>query len=308
MSTDTFAGLESPDLSIVVAAWRDPLGLTACLEALAVQTDSRCEVIVVAGFEKTDAIPEGSCLTWIADDGGLLVPQLWARGITAARGNVVALTTSHFLPHPEWVSNIRSTHGRVDSFGVGGPIDPPRGRSAVDWATYFLRYSNYFHLKREQTVHEIAGDNAAYRRAELRAHRAVIADGFWEPDFHRAVLRAGGTLTFNPDIRVTQQASYPVHVFMGQRLRHGRQFGFSRVHGRGPAARLFRVATGVLVPAVLYAKIATRVARSGRDVGAFLRAMPVLIMFILAWSVGEVWGYLSRTGVEQGSSAPSEIA
>jgi hypothetical protein len=286
-------------LSIVVAAWLKADGLAACLDALHRQAGETCEVIVAAGFPRPDSIPRVLNQTWLDAGADLLIPQLWSRGISVARGDVVALTTSRFLPARGWTTAIRDSHARLDSFGVGGPVDPPRGGRAVDWATFFLRYSNYLHLDTERAVHEIAGDNASYKRSAIDAHRDVISDGFWEPDFHRVAMAAGGTLTFTPDMRVTQQGSFPVAVFVGQRLHHGRQFGFSRVDGKGVTVRLLRAASGVLVPLVLMAKVVGRVARSRRDYGPFLWAFPLLWLFVLAWSTGEMWGYLSRSGVEE---------
>lgn len=286
-----------PDLSVVVAAWLDADGLSQCLEALRKQADETCEIIVAASFPQPDREASAAGVQWMDEGPDLLIPQLWSRGISKSTGSVVALTTSHFLPDRTWIETIRSGHLRLDSFGIGGPVDPPRGGSSIDWATFFLRYSNYLHLEGEQTVHEIAGDNASYKRSALDAHGEVIRDGFWEPEFHRAAHATGGSLTFTSAMRVTQQRSFPLRVFLGQRFSHGRQFGFDRVAGRGAPIRFARVATAPLVPFVLLGKIVIRVLRSRRDLGPFLAALPVLTLFIVAWSTGEAWGYLSRSGV-----------
>ena len=230
---------------------------------------------------------------WLDADPALMIPQLWSLAMAEAHGSIVAITTAHFLPAPNWIAAMHELHARHDAVGIGGPIDPPRGGGATDWATYFLRYSNYFHLDREQEVRDIAGDNASYKRASLEAHRDAIADGFWEPDFHRLVLAEGKTLRFSPAIRMMQHASFGVRLFCAQRLHHGREFGASRVRGKGLPMRLLRAASGVLVPFVLLGKIVLRVLRSRRDFWPFLKSLPVLVTFILAWTLGEVAGYLS---------------
>jgi hypothetical protein len=283
-----------PALSVVIAVPEGAAGLVHCLRAVCEQADVDTEVIVASGMDSPavlDALPDR--VRWVRLGEGLLVPQLWAEGMKRARGRFVAITTSHFTPAADWVETIRRAHERLDSAGIGGRIDPPRGGSAVAWATYFLRYSDYLACDREQTATDIPGDNASYERAALQAHGDAIRDGFWEPEFHRLILAEGRKLTFVPAMRVRQSASYPFRAFCRQRLHHGRQFGLDRVRGKGGAWRLLRAASGPLIPWVFLAKIAGRVARSRRHLGPFLASSPVLLAFLMCWVTGEVWGYLT---------------
>jgi hypothetical protein len=66
-----------------------------------------------------------------------------------------------------------------------------------------------------------------------------------------------------------------------------------RVSGRHFLMRIARVLTSPLIPATLLGKILWRVVRSGRDFGQFVICLPVLVVFALAWTLGETWGYLS---------------
>jgi len=280
--------------------------LVDCLQAVCAQADDETEVIVASGIEPPgDLMARFPRARWRLLGKGLLVPQLWARGMAEARGRFVAITTAHFTPAADWVDTIRRAHARSGSAGIGGRIDPPRAGSAVDWATYFLRYSNYLAQDREETVTDIAGDNASYERTALEAHRDAIREGFWEPDFHRLLFAEGRTLTFVPAMRLTQRSSYPFAAFCRQRLHHGRQFGSARVSGKGWVTRLLRVASAPLIPGVFLAKIVSRVVRSRRDLGPFLVSSPILLAFLLSWVTGEVWGYLSRPGfLATGSQRP----
>ena len=47
------------------------------------------------------------------------------------------------------------------------------------------------------------------------------------------------------------------------------------------------------VPFVLFARIARRVLQTPGYLGAFVSSLPPLLGFILAWSAGELLGYLS---------------
>jgi hypothetical protein len=290
----------SVELSIIVAVWKDAAGLERCLAAFLEQLDDACELIVAAGVELPAAPPSDLRVRWLRLPETLLIPELWSRGMEPAEGRHVAITTAHFEPAPNWVRAVRSAHARLDAVGIGGPIDAPRGGSAKDWATYFLRYSSTFHLAGERSVLDIHGDNASYDTAALRHHWAAIARGFWEPNFHRLVLAEGRTLAWVPAMRVTQRASYPFGAFCRQRLLHGREFGSSRVRGNGLGVRLVRLLLSPLIPFVFLTKITGRVLKSRRDVPAYLYSFPVLFAFVLVWAFGEAWGYLAPIPADPG--------
>jgi hypothetical protein len=282
-----------PGVSVVVATWRDAAGLGDCLDALAPQRNGTDEVIVVSTVPTDDLRPLYPWASWLSAPATLLIPHLWSLGIAAARRDVVALTTAHFVPAPDWIAVIGSAHARLQSPAVGGPIDPPRNGRLVDWATYFLRYSAYLGYEREQTVPDLAGDNASYKRASILSHPELLRDGFWEQEFHARLRSLGQTLVFVPALRVRLQRSLGFGPFLGQRLRHGREFGLARLSGRSAAWRAAAIAVSPLIPAIVLAKVARRVLRSGRALGPFLAALPLLSAFALAWAAGEASAYVA---------------
>lgn len=285
--------MSEPTLSVVIAAWPDLAGLADSLEALAAQRDPDTEVLVASAAAPARELgARFSWVHWVEADPECLIPHLWGRGIARARGATIAITTAHFTASPGWIAAIRSAHRRLEAPAIGGPIEPPRHGGVVDWATYFLRYNSFLAYHREQVVPDIAGDNASYKRAAFEAHADLLRDGFWELDLHRRLRAAGKSILFVPEIRLTQRRSFGFCRFLGQRFRHGTQFGRSRLQGRSFLVRALAVAASPLIPLVFLGKIVGRVARSGRDLGPFLWALPVLISFLLAWSLGEAWGYL----------------
>jgi len=279
-------------LSIVIAVWRDLAGLSQCLESLDDQCDTDVEVIVVS----TEPIPveisaRFSQTQWCELAAEALIPMLWARGMSLATGELIAITTSQFRPAADWVAQIRAAHDRLSAPAIGGAIDPPEGRGATAWATYFLRYSQYLRYRDEQVVDELAADNASYKRGILSPD--ALHHGFWELEFHRQLQAAGEFLVYVSRIRVRQQASYGFWGFVSQRLRHGRKFGRDRARTWGLARRAAYLCAFPLIPIILLGKIVTRIGRGGRYFGQLAAALPVLCCFIAAWALGEAWGYLS---------------
>jgi hypothetical protein len=281
-------------VSIVIAAWPDATGLSNCLSALEAQRDEQTEVIAALTINPlAELVTRFAWVQWLDPTPDALIPNLWSKGMAAASGEIVAITIAHFVAAFDWLEQIRQAHRRLDSAGIGGPIDPPRGGSAVDWATYFLRYSNYFKYEQEQIVTDIPGDNASYKREVIAAHWESISEGFWEPEFHRLLLVAGQSLTFVPGIRVTQRASFGIRRFCAQRLSHGRHFGRDRMRDKSWMFRLASLVAAPLIPVMLLRKIVRRLTRKRSYLGPFLASLPVMLLFIVSWALGEAWGYVS---------------
>jgi hypothetical protein len=281
-----------PTLSIVVAVWWRPDSLEECLRALSPQIKAGVEVLVVTSAVTEFLEKQYSQFRWLRAPKSWLVPQLWGMGMAAARCDTVAITTAQFIPSPDWVHQIREAFAQSDATGIGGPIDPPRGQSLVDWAIYFQRYSTYLGWETPRASSDLPGDNAAYRRSALLRHPEFFDEGFWEPEFHRLVFADGGTLTWHPAMRVRQGGGFGFWRFIRQRFCHAMRFGRSRAVGRGLLYRLAGAGLSPLIPLIFGGKIVKRVLRARRDVGRFWAASPLLVCFLLTWAVGEALGYL----------------
>jgi hypothetical protein len=284
---------EQPSLSVVIAAWPTLVGLEDCLEALCGQSDSSTECIVVSTVSPPQQLmTRFPWVCWSQAASDSLIPHLWGSGMARSLGDIVAITTAHFTPAPDWIGAIRQAHARWQCWAVGGRIDPPHGATAVSWAIYFLRYSAYLAYRKEQIVPDVAGDNASYKRIALKSLPNLLRDGFWELELHRRLSTEGRGPVFIPGIRVTQRQSFGFWCFLLQRFRHGRQFGQSRAKNWGVIVRLAAGLASPLIPLLFLSKIVLRVLRGGEYFGPFLRAFPALLCFLLAWAAGEACGYL----------------
>jgi hypothetical protein len=151
---------------------------------------------------------------------------------------------------------------------------------------YFARYSAYLPPIEPRMVDDVAGDNAAYRRAALDAVRDTWRAGFWEIDVHRALRARGQTLALVPDMTTRFTGGVSLRAMARQRWRHGRQYGATR---RG--SRVFRIMTSPAIPLVLALRIIRRVRTKRPDwMPQVWRSLPALLVLIGAWSAGEIVG------------------
>jgi hypothetical protein len=285
------AGVE-PTLSIVVGSNGAAGSVERCLAALEPQAErgSRTEVIVCEPEASPAEVREHFAFARFHERRGALVPELWRDGIDLTTGELVALTISPMEPTPNWVETIRNRLGHVDA--VGGAIEPGERLRLVDWAEYFCRYVNDMLPFPPCESVDLPGDNAAYRRDGLVQAGHSWADGFWEPDVHRALKAAGRTLVHDPALVVRQGRSAGFTAFVRQRLVHGRAYGRQRGVHFGVARNLAGVLLAFVVPGILLLRQAGAVLAKRRHRGALVASLPALLAFDVAWAVGEALGHL----------------
>src|SRR5689334_22097748 len=185
------------ELTVIVGSLDAEAHLAECLASL----QSACEgldveilVVDASATPGLDEMPQRFApARFIAMPRGTLVPALWGRGLRDARGRVVAFTIAQCRVGAGWARTLIDGVGS-GAVGVGGPLDILPGTSATGRATFYLRYSAWLGAP-DGPAHEIAGDNAAYDHAALRAVRSDAAESFWEIEAHAAFRELGRTLT-----------------------------------------------------------------------------------------------------------------
>jgi hypothetical protein len=285
-----------PRLSVIVASVDATRTLGECIRRLRRSCASLDAELIVVDASRESAAARNAAEaadSVVVLPYGTLVPRLWAEGYRRSRGRIVAFTLGQCLVAPAWAPALVAAFDR-GATGAGGPFAIADGTGPIDWAIFYLRYSAFMAaaLGSGRTEGEIAGDNAAYRRDALDRHAAAFDDGFWEIDFHRRVRSDGGWLAAVPEAGVEYAGSAPLRTMIGHRFAHGRHFGTGRARSHG---RLRIVAAAPIVPFVLAARAARRVAGSIRERWRFLAALPWFLALAAAWAVGEARGALTAT-------------
>ncbi len=294
---DNAAVYSKPKLSVVVASQNAIRSVRDCLSALESQRkDESIEIVVVDNSvdETADIVRrEFPKAKLIAADHDRLIPELWGIGISESTGDYLALTTTHFVPSGTWAREILKAHERPYS-GIGGAIENDKAAGIVSWAIYFCRYSAYMLPFAESGVSDFAADNASYKRRDLELVASSMTDGFWETFVHQEMVKKGMSLIKMPEIVVYHQNSFSFAGFMNQRYWHGRQFGAQRAGRVSAAKRIALIIASPLIPLLYLFRITRRVFARKRNVGKLVAAFPILFLFLLSWSFGELSGYVWR--------------
>lgn len=289
-------------LSVVVGSHNAEATIAPCLESLLPQCDAAgAELLVVDNStDSTKAVLETRFpeVTVIPAAPAQHIPELWGLGMQAATGDIVAITTAHAVPASDWVPQILHAHAASEAAGIGGCIENDPAGTLTDWAICFCRYSRFMPPLESQTVLDIAGDNASYKRWALERYAHTWRNGFWEPDVHAAILKGGGTLHLVPDLKVCHTRSFDVKGFVRNRWAHGQQYGGSEAVRQNLGRRLLRIAQAPLVPFVLLRRVAQAVWDKQAYRRVFVRAVPLILLFYVSWAMGEAVGYLRGTPPE----------
>jgi len=277
--------------TIVVAIEDSAANLPAILAALRPGAHPDCEFLFFATEETVLlGLPANlSNLRGLRCASGARIPEMWRDGIVAARSEWVALLTAHVVPAPNWLPALLEAAPQGEVVGVGGYFSNDERATPLDWAIYLLRYAAFSRPGSREVTH-IAADNAVYRRSEILACTDLLAHGFWEVEYHVRFLAKGLRLRLSAALQVIHVNRYTRAGFAAQRREHGFAFGRDRARRLGFAQLALHALAAPLVPAVLYAKVLTRVRRHGWLAATPIAAYAWLFYFVLHWAWGEARG------------------
>lgn len=285
----------SPRLSVVIASWNGWLHLEACLASLEHQvTEGQPEIIVATNWEGEDdhwrrgRFPH---VHWLRFPTSCTVPELRGHGMQQAQGDIVALTEDQCVLDKQWCAELLQVH-QLPYEVIGGCVDCVHGSSMVDWAVYFYEYSQYMPPQAARVVAALPGNNVSYKRTVLAICKELGEQGWAETFRHWELQREGVVLFLHPPIRVYHnKRSTPAGAAFRQAYHSGRSFGGKRVAGAPALKRRVGIAAAVVLPGLLLWRIALRVLRRRRYVREFILALPMLVVLLLSWSIGEGLGY-----------------
>lgn len=296
----TSKATERPDVSVVIASVNGLPYPLACLEGLSRQDGGvRSEILLAdcTGPATVAAVrerfPEVKVITF---DSPRSVPALRSAGMDAARGRIVAVTEDHCVPRPDWLRNIVDAQARTGWAAVGGGVVNGSVERAVDWAVFFCEYSGLMSPVAAGPADGLPGMNVAYDMDALNGERDAFREARWESFVHERLRRAGHTLGLDPSIVVEHRKNFTVRGFLSERFHYSRSYAGMRVEGSGRAKRLAWAAGSLLLPPLLVARVSANVLRRREHTRALARAFPLVVLFSVAWALGELVGYLTGPG------------
>ncbi|MEZ5293565.1 MAG: hypothetical protein R2745_20950 [Vicinamibacterales bacterium] len=270
------------------------------LQILAPYDDSRPDIGAMAGeFPEVEFFSIGAVQPAhpIASAGGQheLFDRRRAAGLKRATGDLVAILEDRAPPRPDWCATMARLHAELPHAVIGGAIESASA-DRLNWAFYacdFSRYAPPFEAGPRDWVSDV---NVCYKRRAVELTRDLWHTRFHEPEVHWRLIERGETLYLTPEAVVDYTTPYTSLLgVLPERFQWGRLFGYIRAKNVSTVERLKFIAAGPLLPLVLFRRHAAAQARRGQS-SRFWQAAPVMLPLLMAWTAGEVWGYVTRRG------------
>jgi len=215
---------------------------------------------------------------------------LRARGLSVARGGIVALIEDHGCPDRNWSRKIVEKHNS-EFAAVGGAIENGVNR-LLNWAVYFCDFYRYQNPVSEGESEFLSDANVSYKRAALESIRTLVEKKFHEPSVNQALKSQGDILAISPEIVLVQHRhNLALRKALKERYIWGRSYAAARSKSQTSGRRMVYTLLSPLLPGLVVPRMGLSVLKKRRLIGCFLKSLPLTVALVSCWSLGESVGY-----------------
>jgi glycosyltransferase involved in cell wall biosynthesis len=283
-------------LSIIIISLNGVALLEKCLQALLSQPSPgpiECLVVIRRLPEEVASLqalwPQ---VRWLHAPVGETIPRMRSLGIQASQGERIVLLEDDCVVNGSWLQAVLDD--RLDAYSaVGGPIDPRRYQTRLDWCIYFCEYARFM-SPFDGEVRYLPGNNVAYNKLALG--KLDSQDGFYEVFLHEQWLKDGKKIYAHPGMLVQNENHWSARFAMRVPFQYGRAFAGLRFQSKSVRMRLVYALLSFLMPVVRSGRTVQIVLQRRRFVSEMVGALPWILVFNSYWSAGELMGYLFGPG------------
>lgn len=288
----------TPALSIVIASVNGPELLEKTLKAIDNLAErGQIEVVVVdrTGQNVRSRLKDRSpAVTVVPVDEPLTIPRLRYLGVGASHAPIVAFLEDHVTVEPGWARGIFDAH-QNDCGAVGGAVADGRC-DLVSTAAFLCEYHRYMPPVVEGPWDDLPGNNIAYKREAIDKYAYLLDNGKWESWINQE-LRAEGVQTRSTGNAVVRHIKpFGFMHFLTQRFHFARSFAGMRRDDQTWMRRFVYGIGSLALPLVFLSRISRAVIVKRVAPGRFLKALPLIVVFVSAGAIGEMIGYIVGSG------------
>jgi hypothetical protein len=296
-------------LSIVIAVVSGAAALRRCLTALCTQTRGFDYEITVpydrwsldvaelgaefpdVRFHRIDDLGAAASATTSAH-AHRLYDRRRAAGLALARGTIVAMTEDHAVPASDWCAQLLAAHAGPHAV-VGGAIENAVDRP-LNWAWYYCDFGRYGRPFAPGAADYVSDVNVAYKREALAATHELWRDAYHETTLHWALRERGQVLFLDPGPVVYQhRPTLDLARALRERVEWGRVFAETRAAASGSWQRVAYAAATPILPLLLLGRAVHHMRRQRRSLRQIATTLPLALILLSAWAIGECTGYLA---------------
>ncbi|HSE43136.1 MAG TPA: glycosyltransferase [Acidobacteriota bacterium] len=281
--------------SVIIAAKNGSESIKDCLNAWKAQLHATDEIIVAhAEDDSTAEIVQRHfpAVRLVELEKKALVPDLLSAGIFLASGEIIAVTSTNFIPRDAWIKHARILMASGLS-GAGGAVENNKNATLTDTAVYFCKYWRFMPPFKSTETDHLPSENAIYRLSDLLKFRGAIRDGFWESDINSLMKQEGLHLLLTQDLTAVHKYGAGILNFFVNCIRYGSHYARERSISLGLGQCLLNAIGSPFTPFVHLKRIRNAAEKDSRRKKALMRATALLFLFLVGWALGEARGYIA---------------
>ena len=283
-------------LTVIVVSWNSRPTIERCLLSLAAQDSPGFQIALVDSG--TDGAAEFVRRTFPWVNVISLAERKYpgdARniGCRSATTDLIAFLDSDCIADPAWARSILEAHRSCADPFIGGSVGLALPAGPVSTATYFTEFSIWMPRTGSRTnLPHIPTCCWSMKRGAWERFGPFVEGTYCaDTELSWRATAAGCAPLFDPAIRVEHIGQTNFFRFLRKFGMHGRAFGRLRVRRAGFREILVRALAMPVFPPILVARILQRECRFRYRPARFLAALPLTLMGVCAWCVGEGAAY-----------------
>jgi len=224
---------------------------------------------------------------------GTSVLRLWGTAIANSQGEYIAVLDVCSPPETGWLKCVQlQIEHRTPLFF--GPVEPGWGKNDARIVGYLAEYAQ-FSKPLASTLEEVPGNNIVCHRSLLDDASGLVSEGFFKTFM---VWRLEKEESLKPqkceDMAVIYYKPFSRKHYMMRRYFHGRCFGATRHDNTGQPPRSLCMISTLVLPIIRIWRIYRAVKKHSDLRYAFFRFFHLIVQSEIAWSYGEMAGYINR--------------
>lgn len=221
------------------------------------------------------------------------VLRLWGMAIACCEGEYVAILDIHSPPDTGWLKcvQLQIRHKTPLFFGS---VEPGWKKNDIRIVGYLAEYAQ-FSKPLTSTLDEVPGNNVVCHRSLLDDPSRLVSEGFFKTFM---VWRLEQEMALKPQkieaMAVNYYKPFSRKRYMARRYQHGRCFGATRHDNAGQPPRTLCMIFTLVLPVVRIWRIYRAVRKRSDLRHAFFSFFYLIVQSEVAWSYGEMKGYIDR--------------
>lgn len=289
----------NPRFSVIIPSVNGLPTLAECLTALEGQKcDFNFEIIVVdrTRNETAEYVRENfPCVELVELSAPRGIPEMRFIAMNRARGEFLAITEDHCIAPENWLARMSEAHDAGYEV-VGGAVENISRERLIDWAVFLCEYSAFMPPTANGEVDFVTGNNTSYRRSTLEKLDESLLKNYWEYFLQAELNQTGVKFFSDSSIVVGHKKEFGFLYFLAQRFHYSRSFAAMRRRKSTFAEQILYIFYTPFLPFHQIWKIFQNVQCKNRNYREFFLSLPLLLLFMISYALGELTGCLFGAG------------